>query len=172
MKKIIVGQDDIIELKDVINFTKQTWERFLSQDNGNTKQEFLDAKIPDVDVPHPETPTPNFCYDKDFIIEDRIEARILLRQWCRKNGGKQLTNSIVYKPNTLMKWHTNSDNKGIRRYYTYTNGSAWFAYQDENGKIVYDQDNKGWTIREFETPVWHSIFTENIRFSFGMLMNV
>ena len=141
MKKIIVGQDDIIELKDVINFTKQTWERFLSQDNGNTKQEFLDAKIPDVDVPHPETPTPNFCYDKDFIIEDRIEARILLRQWCRKNGGKQLTNSIVYKPNTLMKWHTNSD-------------------------------NKGWTIREFETPVWHSIFTENIRFSFGMLMNV
>ena len=85
-------------------------------------------------------------------------------------GAQELTNSMIYLPETKMRWHTNSDNPGTRRYYTFTKGDAWFAWVDKEGNVQYDKDNMGWTVREFEAPIWHSIYTSQLRFSFGLRM--
>jgi len=82
------------------------------------------------------------------------------------------TNAMVYPPMSYMEWHTNSDMPGVRTYYTYTEKEAVFRYVDPNtGNIVDDYDNIGWTRRSFtidpQRPLWHTIWTEGVRFSFG-----
>ena len=171
MKKINVNQEELEPLKDIIKFTAHGWQQLTAQTNNDKEKDFRSAVIPDKDTPHPHTPTVDLCTDIRFSSEDRVEARLLLRNWCKQVGAQQLTNSMIYPPETLMKWHTNSDNPGLRRYYTFTKGDAWFAWVDGEGNVQYDKDNMGWTVREFEAPVWHSIYTSQLRFSFGLRMS-
>ena len=170
MKKIEANIKELEPLKDIIKFTSKSWRELLSLSNNDLEKDFRSAKIPTEDEPYPHTPTIDICTNRMFASDDRVEARFILRQWCKNLGAKELTNSMIYLPNTIMKWHTNSDNAGLRRYYTFTKGDAWFAYTDEQGKIHYDKDDMGWTIREFKAPVWHSIYTSQLRFSFGLRM--
>ena len=170
MRKIEIEQKELEPLKDIIKFTSGTWTSLISLSNGDSEKKFREQKVPTKDTPHPHTPTVDICYDKRFTTEDRIEARVTLRNWYKQVGAQQLTNSMIYLPETIMKWHTNSDNPGLRRYYTFTKGDAWFAWIDKEGNVQYDKDNMGWTVREFEAPIWHSIYTSQLRFSFGLRM--
>ena len=172
MNKIKVEQKELDPLKDIIKFTSGTWTSLIPLSNGDSEKKFREQKVPTKDTPHPHTPTVDICNDKRFTTEDRVEARVTLRNWCKQVGAQDLTNSMIYLPETLMKWHTNSDNPGLRRYYTFTKGDAWFAWVDEEGNVQYDKDNMGWTVREFKAPVWHSIYTSQLRCSFGLLMDV
>jgi len=83
---------------------------------------------------------------------------------------KENTNCLVYYPNSFMHWHTNSDNPGIRTYYTYSLGYSLFRYID-NDNIIDDVDSVGWTVRQFavdiKKPLWHTIWSSGFRFSFG-----
>lgn len=86
-------------------------------------------------------------------------------------GADNCSNCIIYQANSAMGWHTNSDNPGTRIYYTYTLGNAIFRFKDHSDNIVDDYDNYGWTARSFHIdstkPLWHTIWTDQIRFSFG-----
>jgi len=172
MKKIKVNQEELEPLKDIIKFTSGAWTSLISLSNDDSEKKFREQEVPVKDRPHPHTPTIDLCNDQRFTTEDKVEARLILRQWCKQLDAQQLTNSMIYLPETIMKWHTNSDNPGVRRYYTFTKGDAWFAWVDKKGNVQYDKDNMGWTVREFEAPIWHSIYTSQLRFSFGLLMDV
>jgi len=80
------------------------------------------------------------------------------------------TNAIVYPPMSVMKWHTNTNDPGIRTYYTYTEGKGIFRYYFD-GQYYEDEDDLGWTARQFsitpEVPLWHTIWTEKHRYAFG-----
>ena len=170
MRKIEIEQKELEPLKDIIKFTSGTWTNLISLSNSDSEKKFREQKVPIKDRPHSHTSTVDFCTDTRFTSEDRVEARVLLRNWYKQVGAQQLTNSMIYLPKTLMKWHTNSDNPGTRRYYTFTKGDAWFAWADKKGNVQYDKDNMGWTVREFKAPIWHSIYTSQLRFSFGLRM--
>jgi hypothetical protein len=172
MKKIEVDPNELEPLKDIIKTTSGTWTGLISLSNCDSEKKFREQEVPIKDIPHPHTPTIDFCNDQKFTTEDKVETRLILRSWYKEVGAKQLTNSMIYLPETLMRWHTNSDNPGVRRYYTFTRGDAWFAWVDEEGNVKYDKDNAGWTVREFKAPIWHSIYTSQLRFSFGLLMDV
>ena len=87
-------------------------------------------------------------------------------------GAEASSNAILYRPQSVMGWHTNSDMIGQRIYYTYTEGPAAFMYLNKEGERIIDYDNIGWTCRSFdikgpENPLWHTIWTEKQRYSFG-----
>lgn len=87
-------------------------------------------------------------------------------------GAETSSNAILYRPQSVMGWHTNSDMIGQRIYYTYTEGSAAFMYLNQEGEKIIDYDNVGWTCRSFDIkgpddPLWHTIWTEKERYSFG-----
>ena len=72
-----------------------------------------------------------------------------------------------------MGWHTNNRAPGWRVYLTYAEqpGKSFFRYRDPGtGHIVTSTDG-GWDMRLFrvspEAPLWHSVYTETHRFSFG-----
>lgn len=85
-------------------------------------------------------------------------------------GADRCSNAIIYPAMSIMDWHTNSDQPGIRTYYTYTEGRAVFRYYLD-GEYYEDEDNIGWTARQFvidpEKPLWHTIWTEKHRYAFG-----
>ena len=91
-------------------------------------------------------------------------------------GAEQSTNAVLYTPQSVMDWHTNSDLVGKRIYYSYTKGNAAFMYINNQGERVIDYDNMGdWTCREFDikgadNPLWHTIWTEKERYAFGFLV--
>ena len=87
-------------------------------------------------------------------------------------GAKEVTNALVYSPLSAMAWHTNSNIEGTRLYYTFSLSNSVFKWKDPNtGQIHEDWDERGWTARQFtiskENPLWHCIWTEGRRFSFG-----
>jgi hypothetical protein len=101
---------------------------------------------------------------------------VLISLCVRELNATTCTNAIVYGPQSIMDWHTNSNNIGYRTYYTFTNRKAVFRYVDPSTKcIVNNYDNIGWTVRRFKIDkknlLWHSIWTEGIRFSFGFNSN-
>lgn len=72
---------------------------------------------------------------------------------------------FYYPPNGYMSWHTNEDMPYARMYIKYSvTGDSYFQYINEDGELVKDMDNKGWTIRLFEAGaeeysiIWHSIY--------------
>lgn len=170
MKQIEINKKELEPLKEIIKFTATSWQELTLLTNNNTEKDFRSSPIPEKDIPQPHTHTVDLCTDQRFSSEDKMDARFTLRKWCKDLGAQELTNSMIYLPETKMRWHTNSDNPGTRRYYTFTKGDAWFAWVDKEGNVQYDKDNMGWTVREFEAPIWHSIYTSQLRFSFGLRM--
>lgn len=141
-------------ITDNCRFWKNLPERNISLDD------FLLKKIPENN--HATRETDNFIFPfSDKLIE---AAQIL--------GAKSNTNFMAYHPKSMMGWHTNSNLPGKRIYYTFSIKPAIFRYKDpKTGIIINDYDDIGWTCREFlidkENPLWHCIWTEGIRFSFG-----
>lgn len=87
-------------------------------------------------------------------------------------GATSCTNAIVYPPGSILHWHTNANDPGIRTYYTFSLGRGVFRYKEPGKrKIVNSEDNIGWTCRRFEVnpqkPLWHTVWAESVRFAFG-----
>lgn len=149
-------------LTSIIKDTKRNWQGLKSYTN--TKEEFLNTPVPNEN---------KFYYTGEHIFLslpiDIIKPRLLKVQ--KIIGADSLTNWSVYPPNSIMGWHTNSDDPGIRSYYTFSLNESIFRYVDKNGNIIDDYDNKGWTVRRFEVGsenlLWHTIWSEGIRFAFG-----
>ena len=131
-----------------------------------TKEEFLSFPVPekDIDKDYGDSKWHLQGFDPKYLYA----AKGLL-------GAKRVTNSILYPPNSVMHWHTNSNDEGIRVYYTYTEDEAIFMYVDENGQIQLDYDEVGWTCRKFtvqkENLLWHSIWTKSNRYAFGFMID-
>ena len=78
--------------------------------------------------------------------------------------------------NGYMGWHTNSDTPGDRWYLVYNTkeDSSFFRYIDPNtNKMITKWEPKGWSLNHFklgdyEKPLWHCIYTESNRISFGI----
>lgn len=84
-----------------------------------------------------------------------------------------VSGQLWYPPGGYMGWHTNSRVPGWRLYVTYVEEPrrSFFRYRDpETGDVVTSWDD-GWDLRAFrvdaERPLWHAVYSETNRFSFG-----
>ena len=131
----------------------------------STEQQFYSIPLPKKEViKH----SGNECLY--HIIEPQTAT--ILRHCIKFLNADSCTNAVVYGPESVMEWHTNSDNIGYRTYYTYTIGKGIFRYKDpESEQLVNSYDNAGWTVRRFkiddELPLWHTVWAEKLRFAFG-----
>ena len=78
-----------------------------------------------------------------------------------------------YPPRGYMGWHTNANVQGFRLYCSHAavSGASYFRFQDPTTKaIVTSWDEAGWNFRCFRTdlePLWHCVYSETDRISFG-----
>lgn len=125
-----------------------------------------------------QQPLPISDIERGYFTKDSTTAKLAVMNGKNKLnslagllGADENTNLVIYGANSCMGWHTNSDMPGDRVYYTFTMGKAVFRYINSEGNIVDDIDNIGWTVRRFPVrkhpPLWHTIWTEKLRFSFG-----
>lgn len=113
------------------------------------------------------TETPS-TYDHSLILSSNYAQSSNLIKVKEILNADGITNSMVYPPKSLMHWHTNGDNPGKRTYIIYTKNPGIFRYRNiETGEIIDDYDNVGWTQRSFMTPMWHCVWANGVRFSFG-----
>jgi hypothetical protein len=157
LRKINTNDNVIKILSSIINNSNTQ-----DIDSGLTKEDFLNQKLPTVNIDKEE--------DNHFV--SIINSKDIKLSACAKLlNCVECTNAIMYYSNSFMKWHTNSDNPGKRIYYTYTVGESCFRYIDKNGNDIIDYDNVGWTAREFRVPeqgyLWHTIWTNKKRYAFG-----
>jgi len=91
-----------------------------------------------------------------------------------------LSNKLLYyKNNGYMGWHTNINTPGDRWYLVYNthDNSSFFRYIDpETNEMITKWEPKGWSINHFvigkkDKPLWHCIYTSEIRISIGMKIN-
>lgn len=132
----------------------------------NTYDNFDSQYLPNINVDKGP-----FSSADDFMQMSHYQNSYSLIEKCNTLlGSTENTNCLVYYPNSFMRWHTNSDNPGIRIYYTYSLGHSIFRYL-RDGKIVDDIDSRGWTARQFQIdpikPLWHTVWSSGFRFSFG-----
>jgi len=100
-----------------------------------------------------------------------------LKKFAEDKGFHSNRSAMVYNPMSFMRWHTNSNAPGRRHYFTFTKGKAIFRWRHPvTGKIFDEIDRCGWTYRTFiispTQPVWHTIWTEKVRLSFGFNSSV
>ncbi len=84
-----------------------------------------------------------------------------------------VTGHFWYPPGGYMGWHTNHRNPGWRVYVNYAEqpGRSFFRYRDpETDRIVTSVDDV-WNLRLFrvssEVPLWHAVYSDTHRHSFG-----
>ena len=169
MLKLDINPTVVSSLTSLIKYTRPVWAKSITP-IGVSKESFLEKTIPinhavvkdklDVVKLHNAN-----NIDNNFIHECLEECKSIL-------NASELTNAIMYRPMSEMPWHTDFENPGTRIYYTFTAGEAIFRYRESSGKIIEDYDNAGWTVRMFKAGdtdelLWHSVWTEKPRFSFG-----
>lgn len=92
-------------------------------------------------------------------------------------GFTKSTNTLLYKPNAVMSWHTNADKAGKRAYLTYSYGKSVFRYRDPlTNEIIDSHDPVGrWFIRYFDLTrsplLWHTISSGSYRIAYGFSYN-
>lgn len=72
-----------------------------------------------------------------------------------------------YPDKGFISWHTNSDVPGRRCYAIHNFGSGSY-FKTEKG---IEMEPAGWTIRVFETPIWHCVYANCERIAFGFRLN-
>lgn len=136
---------------------------------GQTEADFDAQELPEEDRPSPGS--------RYRLLSQLPSVRDALDDFCKSKGFAGNTNSIVYNPMSFMRWHTNSVTPGRRHYFTFTEGKAIFRWRHpKTGEIFDEIDGTGWTYRTFiispTQPVWHTIWTEKVRLSFGFNSSV
>jgi len=157
-------------LGEVMENTESTWAGLPAQVPAATEEDFMETDIPDVEVYKKNQGQPSLLVHPVSFVRNMplLEAAGALL------GAAEVKNHCVYKARSVMPWHTNRDDPGVRTYYTFTTGRALFRWMDNKGVVHTEVDTPGqWQARQFEVsedyPMWHSIWTRNKRFSFGFL---
>ena len=168
--KIEIDSSTVQPLAGIIKGYSQYWQD-ITNPWPVTENEFRNTVPPLDDLYLAKKITYNFL-DSNVVTDknDLQSITQIMEQFRRDQGSSAVTNCCVYPIMSQMGWHTNSNYPGIRRYYTFSLGKTIFAYK-HHGNIVYQEDQPGWTCREFEVGedlYWHSIWTEKFRFSFGL----
>lgn len=145
-------------LSEIIKKSKTYWK--VLPEAGYTLEDVLSIDIPEE----------NREKSRDF--PHRLPEGDSINKASEILGGLANTNCIVYPPKSFMEWHTNSNRLGTRTYYTFAVKPGKFIYKDrETGEIVVDEDQVGWTVRQFDIhrddPLWHCVWADGVRFSFG-----
>ena len=165
-------------LTDVIKYTVKRWAGFEATDV-ISKEDFLAIPVPDENrsitrqgVSSTKLLHPLFIQSgRDLVRDEHVDD--LMNKAAELLGCSEITNGMVYGAGSYLDWHTDTHNVGTRIYYTYTKGESIFKYRDvDTGVITAITDPTGWVARKFDItprtkPLWHSVWTEKQRFSFG-----
>lgn len=152
---------------NMANELRPFWKGALPIDQ--SKAEFDAQRLPERDQP---------VAGVEFRRLSHIPSvKAALHAFSDRKGFLRNTNALVYNPMSFMRWHTNSNAPGRRHYFTFTEGEAIFRWRHPvTGKIFDEIDERGWTYRTFiispAQPVWHTIWTEKVRLSFGFNSSV
>ena len=157
------------KLLQIIKLSNAVWKD--TQPTGVSKEEFLDQPFPKINVLKGDGD--GLFLDKKQLIPQGYDPNKVLKNVIELDNLGLVTNSVFYPSLSMMPWHTNSDNKGVRTYYTYTNKEALFRWRHPQTKeIITETDNVGWTKRQFivinkDPYLWHTVWSEGVRFAFG-----
>jgi hypothetical protein len=165
VEKIEYDERVVDILKEIILENKKML-RFNINRKKFTFEQFDKLEVPDHNREH-ERDTTGKVYIANFEDPRLKEVVEIL-------GATHCTNAVVYPPYSMMEWHTNNDMPGYRVYYTFSLKPAVFRYIDPHTKEMIDSpDNVGWTVRRFlvdpDAELWHTVWSENIRFAFGFM---
>jgi hypothetical protein len=156
------------ELANVVADMAPNWQN-LSVGPNISEAEFFAQTVPDVEVYKKNAGQPSLL----VTPLDFHHQMPRLKRVAEMAGAREVKNHCVYLPQTMMPFHTNRDEPGLRTYFTHTLGKAYFRWMDQEGNMHVEEDGIGWTGRQFDVsadyPMWHSIWTEKTRFSFGFL---
>ena len=137
------------------------------KDSVHTKAVFDKLKIPKIgnDIEKIVFPTGTYQMARKADSPEVNEVLSILK-------ADECTNTLYYKKNGCMPWHTNSDNPGKRIYIVFTTKPGIFRYKNPyTGEIVDDYDYVGWTQREFivdiQNLLWHAVWSPAPRFAYG-----
>jgi hypothetical protein len=158
----VISVEDREFFQSLADKTELFWRSPKSRNQ--SEEEFFSQGLPDVDLPNPDP------FFRDLSALPSVAEQ--LQNFSDKKGFWGNTNAVVYSPMSLMRWHTNSNNPGLRHYFTHTTGRAIFRWRHpKTGEIFDEIDGEGWTYRTFvispTQPIWHTIWTEEVRLSFG-----
>lgn len=161
--EILTPNDTVIGLLSTLIKNRKSFITLPTDYPKHSLEHFLKIKKP-IDNVQSSVNTPGVMFAPFDSEELQSCMKVLNASSC--------TNAFVYAPKSIMSWHTNSNLKGYRTYYTYTLGTAVFRYVDPiTGAVENSFDNAGWTVRRFkideENLLWHTIWTEKMRFAFG-----
>lgn len=164
--KIQVNEEVVAILSEIIK--NRRGDLFQITSGASDKEKFDSQIFPSEDVTKGEFSSKNTPVFLNLSVQDNR----LLERAKEIIGADEVSNYLIYRPNTHMRWHTNSDIEGTRIYYTFTLGNAIFRYRKGN-EIIDDVDDYKWTARSFRIskadPLWHTIWTDSVRFSFGFI---
>lgn len=105
---------------------------------------------------------------------DRVVSRMLAEVFERGSRLQvQSSGFFLYPAGGYMGWHTNAQNPGWRMYVSFAEapGRSFFRYRDpDSGEIVTSMDGD-LNVRLFRVTtdrlLWHAIYSDTNRFSFG-----
>tara|TARA_R110000796_G_scaffold41314_2_gene102261 strand:+ start:1320 stop:1862 length:543 start_codon:yes stop_codon:yes gene_type:complete len=153
----------------IIKLSNNIWKDTPA--TGISKEEFMCQPFPKKNVLKGDGD--GVFTDKKQLITDEYSPDKVLKDAILLGDLGVVTNSVFYPSFSMMPWHTNSDNIGIRTYFTYTNKEAIFRWRNPQTKeIITEKDEIGWTKRQFivlnrEPYLWHTVWSEGVRFAFG-----
>lgn len=77
----------------------------------------------------------------------------------------------LYPPGGYLQWHTDSDNPGVRVYFTFTAKEGSFFRYFQDGEVMTLMDKVGWNVRIFHVNpahlFWHCVYAASTRYTFG-----
>jgi len=123
---------------------------------------------------------PGAVLDRRLAAARRTVDRLITRKLAALFGTRWLvvasSGQFWYPPGGYMSWHTNSEAPGWRLYITRADepGRSFFRYREpDTGRVVtsYDGDLDFRLFRiDPGIPLWHAVYSETNRFSFGFLI--
>lgn len=104
----------------------------------------------------------------DQMVKTRLESLFGVAE-----SAIEVSGHFWYPPGGFMGWHTNLRKPGWRLYITYAEeaGKSFFRYRDPLTREVFTCSDDNWNCRVFlirpDAPLWHSVYSDTNRHSFG-----
>lgn len=163
-----------LELDDGVMPQMEKWKDYLipRASEGTeiklSEQVFRRMTPPRKDRPHPKSQI--FSMLQGFGGQPEVFLMLDLL------GVDELRNALCFEPGNVIHWHTNSEVPGKRVYYVFNEvAGSLFAYKDDQGNLIYEEEPEGWIAREFTVPdpddslFWHAVWAKGHRVSIGFL---
>jgi hypothetical protein len=136
--------------------------RIVEKGHSKLPPEEIDALLSKDGIPAEDLPHGKYKYFHKIEADDEEVAACIRGS----NRGNKL-----YPPGGYLQWHTDSDNPGIRVYFTFDTQPGSFFRYFKNNEIVTLMDEVGWNIRVFyitqERLFWHCVYAAATRYTFG-----